>query len=138
MRSRLAGLVLRAARWSAVGTAPRTGVLVGAPHTSNWDFAMMLLIMWRGGVTPRVLIEKELFRGPLAWLLPRLGGLPLDRDHPGAVVRQLVREARSGEPFLLGTCQKGPAGASLSPAKRVEVRTTHCAQVLGVGLKNGR
>ena len=46
-------------------------MLVGAPHTSNWDFVMMLLVMWRGDVTPRVLIKKELFRGPLAWLLPK-------------------------------------------------------------------
>ena len=112
MRSRLARLVLRASGWTAVGEVPRTGVLVGAPHTSNWDFVMMLLIMWRGGVTPRVLIKKELFRGPLGWLLPRLGGIPLDRDNPGGVVRELVREARSGEPFLLilaaeGTRQKG-------------------------------
>ena len=94
MRSRLARFVLRATRWTAVGEVPRTGVLVGAPHTSNWDFVMMLLIMWRGGVTPRVLIKKELFRGPLGWLLPRLGGIPLDRDNPGAVVRELVREAQ--------------------------------------------
>ena len=112
MRRRLAALVLRAAGWTAVGEVPRTGVLVGAPHTSNWDFVMMLLIMWRGGVTPRVLIKKELFRGPLGWLLARLGGIPLDRDNPGAVVRALVKEARSGEPFLLilaaeGTRTKG-------------------------------
>ena len=98
--------------WTAVGEVPRTGVLVGAPHTSNWDFVMMLLVMWRGGVNPRVLIKKELFRGPLGWLLPRLGGIPLDRDNPGGVVRELVREARSGEPFLLilaaeGTRKKG-------------------------------
>ena len=59
-----------------------------------------------------MLIKKELFRGPLGWLLPRLGGIPLDRDNPGGVVRELVREARSGEPFLLvlaaeGTRKKG-------------------------------
>ena len=112
MRSRLATLVLRAAGWTPVGTVPRTGVLVGAPHTSTWDFVLMLLIMWRGGVTPRVLVKHELFRGPLGWLLHRLGGLPLDRDNPGAVVRELVREARRGEPFLLvlaaeGTREKG-------------------------------
>ena len=112
MRSRLARLALRAARWTAVGEVPRTGVLVGAPHTSNWDFVMMLLIMWRGGVTPRVLIKKELFRGPFGGLLHRLGGLPLDRENPGILVRHLVREARSGEPFLLilaaeGTRKKG-------------------------------
>ena len=59
-----------------------------------------------------MLIKKELFRGPLGWLLHRLGGIPLDRDNPGAVVRELVREARSGEPFLLilaaeGTRERG-------------------------------
>ena len=107
MRSRLAALVLRAAGWTAVGDVPRSGVLVGAPHTSNWDFVMMLLVMWRGGVTPRVLIKKELFRGPLGWLLHRLGGIPLDRSNPGSVVRELVHEARSGEPFLLILAAEG-------------------------------
>lgn len=112
MRSRLASLVLRLFGWTAVGEVPRTGILVGAPHTSNWDFVMMLLVMWRGGVTPRVLVKKELFRGPLGWLLHRLGGIPIDRDDPGGVVRELVREARSGEPFLLilaaeGTRERG-------------------------------
>ena len=107
MRSRLARFVLWATRWTAVGEVPRGGILVGAPHTSNWDFVMMLLIMWRGGVAPRVLIKKELFRGPLGWLLPRLRGIPLDRANPGAVVRDLVREARSGEPFLLILAAEG-------------------------------
>jgi 1-acyl-sn-glycerol-3-phosphate acyltransferase len=112
MRSRFASFVLWATRWTAVGEVPRTGILVGAPHTSNWDFVMMLLIMWRGDVSPRVLIKRELFRGPLGWLLPRLGGIPLDRDNPGTVVHELVAQARSGEPFLLilaaeGTRTKG-------------------------------
>ena len=79
LRARFAAFVLRIAGWTAVGEVPRTGILVGAPHTSNWDFVMMLLIMWRGGVSPRVLIKQEIFRGPLGWLLPRLGGIPLDR-----------------------------------------------------------
>ena len=83
MRSRLASLVLRRPLDCGRRGAP-DGVLVGAPHTSNWDFVMMLLIMWRGGVTPRVLIKKELFRGPFGWLLHRLGGLPLDRENPGS------------------------------------------------------
>ncbi len=107
MRARLAALVLRATGWTAVGEVPRTGILVGAPHTSNWDFPMMLLVMWRGGVTPRVLIKKELFVGPVGWLLTGLGGIPLDRTNPGAVVRTLVQEARSGEPFLLVIAAEG-------------------------------
>ena len=107
MRRRVASLLLRVSGWTAVGEVPRTGILVGAPHTSNWDFVMMLLVMWRGGVQPRVLMKRELFTGPLAWLLPRLGGIPLDRENPGEVVRQLVGEASTGEPFLLVLAAEG-------------------------------
>ena len=36
LRARFAAFVLRIAGWTAVGEVPRTGILVGAPHTSNW------------------------------------------------------------------------------------------------------
>jgi 1-acyl-sn-glycerol-3-phosphate acyltransferase len=29
-----------------------SAVLVGAPHTSNWDFVFMLAICWRHGFAP--------------------------------------------------------------------------------------
>ena len=112
LRARFAAFVLRIAGWTAVGEVPRTGILVGAPHTSNWDVIMTLPILWRGGGSPRGPIKQAIFRGPLGWLLPRLGGIPLDRSSPGAVIRQLVAQARTGEPFLLilaaeGTRSKG-------------------------------
>ena len=120
MRTRFARLVLRLSGWTAVGEVPRTGVLVGAPHTSNWDFVMMLLVMWSGGVTPRVLIKKELFRGPLGWLLTRLGGLPVDRDSPGSVVRELMRAVGAGSrrtPPRPGAAAPGPAPAGRRSAR---------------------
>jgi 1-acyl-sn-glycerol-3-phosphate acyltransferase len=107
IRRALARSVLRATRWRMVGEVPRTGILVGAPHTSNWDFVMMLLVMWSGGVQPRVLVKKEAFRGPLGWVLRSAGGVPTDRSNPGALVRELMRQARSGEPFLLIIAAEG-------------------------------
>jgi 1-acyl-sn-glycerol-3-phosphate acyltransferase len=106
-RQKLARLVFRLSGWRMVGEVPRTGILVGAPHTSNWDFVFMLMVMWHGGVPPRVLVKKELFRGPLGWLLRATGGIPLDRRNPGGVVRELVAQARSGEPFLLIIAAEG-------------------------------
>ena len=106
-RQKLARLVFRLSGWRMVGEVPRTGILVGAPHTSNWDFVFMLMVMWHGGVPPRVLVKKELFRGPLAWLLRATGGIPLDRRNPGGVVRELVAEAQSGAPFLLILAAEG-------------------------------
>ncbi len=107
MRKALARLVLRLARWRTVGEVPRSGVLVGAPHTSNWDWVAMLLLMWSDGVPPRVLIKAEIMRTPLGPLLRANGGISLDRQNPGAVVRNLVAEARSGEPFLLIIAAEG-------------------------------
>ncbi|MET0954200.1 MAG: 1-acyl-sn-glycerol-3-phosphate acyltransferase, partial [Aeromicrobium sp.] len=84
-----------------------TGILVGAPHTSNWDFITMLLVMWHDGAHPRVLVKKQLFKGPLGWLLTAFGGVPLDRDNASTVVGDLAREARSGEPFRLILAAEG-------------------------------
>ena len=107
MRKSLARLVLRLAGWRTVGEVPRSGILVGAPHTSNWDWVAMLLLMWSGGVPPRVLIKAEILRTPLGPLLRANGGISLDRQNPGAVVRKLVAEAQSGEPFLLIIAAEG-------------------------------
>ena len=107
MRKGLARLVLRLARWRTVGDVPRSGVLVGAPHTSNWDWVAMWLLMWSGGVPPRVLIKQEIMRTPLGPLLRANGGISLDWQNPGAVVRNLVAEAKGGEPFLLIIAAEG-------------------------------
>jgi 1-acyl-sn-glycerol-3-phosphate acyltransferase len=107
LRRAFARLVLRLSGWRAVGHVPRTGILVGAPHTSNWDWVAMLLLTWRDGVQARVLIKRELFRGPLAPLLRMTGGVPLDRGSPGATVRALLDDARRDERFLLVLAAEG-------------------------------
>ena len=89
---------------------PPSGILVGAPHTSNWDWVAMLLLTWRDGVQARVLIKRELFRGPLAPLLRATGGIPLDRRNPGETVRALLAEAEHDERFLLVLAAEGTRG----------------------------
>ena len=107
LRKAFARLVLRLARWKTVGQAPTTGILVGAPHTSSWDWVAMLLLTWRDGVQARVLIKRELFRGPLAVLLRVTGGIPLDRRNPGQTIRTLLAEAEVAEQFLLVLAAEG-------------------------------
>lgn len=110
MRQRLARTVVRVMGYKMVGEVPASGILVGAPHTSNWDFITMLLVMWHGGAHPRVLVKKQLFRGPLGWVIRGFGGVPLDRDNAGPVVRDLVAEAGTGEPFRLILAAEGTRG----------------------------
>jgi 1-acyl-sn-glycerol-3-phosphate acyltransferase len=99
--------VLRLFRWRTVGRVPSSGVLVGAPHTSNWDWVAMLLLRWGDGIQPRVLIKREAFRGPLGALLRATGGIPLDRKNPGQTVRRLLSQAHGDEPFLLVLAAEG-------------------------------
>jgi 1-acyl-sn-glycerol-3-phosphate acyltransferase len=110
IRKHLARTALKATRWKLVGAVPQRGILVGAPHTSNWDFIAMLCIAWSSGVQPQVLVKKSFFKGPMGPLLRAFGGIPLDRANPGDTIRALLAEA--DDSFLLciaaeGTRSKG-------------------------------
>ena len=106
-RRRLADLVLRVIRWQAVGEVPRKGILVGAPHTSNWDWVLTQLLAWHSGVKIRLLVKDSLFKGPLGWILRASGAVELDRENPGATIRQLLADAETDESFLLGIAAEG-------------------------------
>jgi len=89
----LARLWLRLGGWQVTGQPPRRAgfLLIGAPHTSNWDLFMALLGILHFGLDVRWLLKDSLFRGPLAPLLRWLGGLPVDRSHPSGQTGQLAQ-----------------------------------------------
>lgn len=99
----LARLFWAVSRWKLVSEpAPdRPTVLVGAPHTSNWDFVLMLAIAWHLGVDVRWLGKKSLFTGWRGPIMRRLGGIPVDRQNPARVVDDVVERVRGGEVFGL-------------------------------------
>ncbi|MGB3730781.1 1-acyl-sn-glycerol-3-phosphate acyltransferase [Microbacterium sp.] len=90
-------------RWT-LQTEPaptRPTVLVGAPHTSNWDFVLMLAIAWRLGIDVRWMGKKTLFAGWRGPIMRALGGIPVDRGDPGRVVGDVVAQVRAGAVFGL-------------------------------------
>lgn len=104
--------LLKAARWRLVGDMPDTGIMVGAPHTSAWDWVAMVAISWANSRRPQVLIKKSYFDGPAGPILRHTGGIPLDRANPGDTIRALLAEAERSDSFLLviaaeGTRSKG-------------------------------
>ena len=107
LRRNFARLLLRAGRWKTVGTVPERGVLVGAPHTSNWDWVLTILLAWDYDIQLKLLVKKEFFVGPLAPLLRATGAIALDRKDPGGTIRDLMWGAEGDEPFLLGLAAEG-------------------------------
>ena len=87
-------------------------VLIGAPHTSNWDFVFMLAIAWKLGVNIRWLGKKSLFTGWRGPIMRGLGGIAVDRSDPARVVGEVVERVRSGEVFGLVVTPDGTRGGN--------------------------
>ncbi|WP_404446495.1 1-acyl-sn-glycerol-3-phosphate acyltransferase [Microbacterium marinum] len=85
-------------------------VVLGAPHTSNWDFALMLVIAWRLKMRFRWLGKESLFRGWRGPIMRAIGGIPVDRANPAGVVDDLVRRIRDGDVFGLVVTPEGTRG----------------------------
>lgn len=113
-RVRFAQRAVAAVGWQVVGDPPPDPVVVmlGVPHTSNWDFPLMLWMTWVRGIEPRFLMKKEAFRGPAGRFLRRVGGIPVDRGAAAGLVDDLVAHAKASEHFVIviapeGTRKKG-------------------------------
>ena len=91
--SAFAHKVLQLFGWEYVfqGLPSQQGVIIGYPHTSNWDFIVMVMVKWATGLQVQFLAKKSLFDVPLfsAWLR-QLGGIPIDRSSKHGVVGDMV------------------------------------------------
>lgn len=97
IKRRFGKFVVRLFRYTQVGEPPRDPVcvMVAAPHTSNWDFILTMAMAWATEVDPVWLGKKEMFAGPAAWLFKKMGGVPVDREHPEGLVDSLVLLAKT-------------------------------------------
>ena len=103
LRRLLAQLYWTFSRWT-LQTQPaptRPTLLIGAPHTSNWDFVLMLAIAWKLGIDVHWLGKKSLFKGPAGPIMRALGGIPVNRDEPSRIVGEVVAQAQAGDVFAL-------------------------------------
>jgi 1-acyl-sn-glycerol-3-phosphate acyltransferase len=98
MRRFLARLVLACSRYKVTGQPPTAPVcvMVAAPHTSNWDFILMIAMAWRSGISPVWLGKKEMFWGPMAPLFRAMGGIPVNRQNPAGLADKVAGLAREG------------------------------------------
>lgn len=55
-------------------------VVIGVPHTSNWDFWLAMVFFYKSGIKGRFTIKKEWLRFPLKSFLLKLGAIGIDRE----------------------------------------------------------
>ena len=110
IRRGIARLGWKISPWTHRSTVVPTdgvGVLIGAPHTSNWDFILMLGIAWDLGLKVKYLGKHTLFKPPFGFVMRWLGGIPVDRSNPAGIVTDIVERVRSGQGFYLVVTPEG-------------------------------
>ena len=86
MMQTLSRSILKTFGWQAELTVQMVDkcVLVGAPHTTNWDFPLAILGMSAMGIKFNWVGKHTLFAWPWGFFMRFLGGIPLDRRSGGA------------------------------------------------------
>jgi 1-acyl-sn-glycerol-3-phosphate acyltransferase len=100
--------IAAAAGWQVqIQPPPPRCVIIGAPHTSNWDLPVTLLMMLCGNLKLRWVGKDTLFRGPLGWVLRALGGIPVNRRSRLNFVDQMIAAFGTNESLMIAILPEG-------------------------------
>ena len=121
-------------------------VLVGAPHTSNWDFILTMATQYALSVKISWMAKHSLFRWPFKGLMTWLGGVPVDRENQGSgLVNQTVDVFNKREKFVIAIMPEGTRSlarewktgfyriAQEAKVPIVAVRFDYGRKVMGIG-----
>jgi 1-acyl-sn-glycerol-3-phosphate acyltransferase len=104
LSARIAKHLLALIGWRLVYEPPPgpKAVLIVYPHTSNWDFFVGFIARTAAAFPVHWAAKDTLFRPPIAWLLRRLGGIPVNRRIRTGFVAQMTEEfARRDQLYLV-------------------------------------
>ena len=105
----LAAFIMRLIGWRVTGKLPDLSkfVLIGAPHTSNWDFVLFLGLIFYLQANVHFMGKAELFRLPHGPFFYYCGGIPVDRKKSTGLVEQMVDACNKSDKFILTIAPEG-------------------------------
>lgn len=101
--------LLRLGGWQLKGELPDLPklVVIGAPHSSNWDGVWGLLMKVGLGIDISIMIKREMLDSPLGVILRPLGLIPIDRNAATDIVGQMAQRFARKERMWLGITPEG-------------------------------
>ena len=99
MVSKIIGrIILNLIGWKLAGNYPYEidkKIILAAPHTSNWDFPIGVLMRTQIAEPIKFIGKASLFKAPHGWLFSWLGGIPVDRSRNTNFVDATVHKINS-------------------------------------------
>lgn len=101
--------VLKTLGWKMTGRLPdvKKAIIIGAPHTSNWDLILAMAAMLTVGLRFSWMMKKEAFFWPLGPLWNVMGGIPIDRSSKSDLTTQMSDWFKNNENVWLGITPEG-------------------------------
>jgi len=85
-------------------------VMIAAPHTSNWDLPMTLMLAFLFDLKVYWMGKKSIFRFPFGSIMKWLGGVPVDRSKSNNLVDDSIELFRKNENMILIVPPEGTRG----------------------------
>lgn len=100
---------MRLRGWTFHGSLPNVDkmIVIGAPHTTNWDFVAFLAARWAYKMDAHFLAKQGLFRWPFGRFFRTLGGIPVGGSKLGGVVSQVAKVFDEAERITLVMAPEG-------------------------------
>ena len=104
---------MRLTGWRVEGTLPDRPkfIIAVAPHSSNFDFLLTVMVIWSTGIRASFLAKASLFRFPLSVVMNHFGGIPVNRSSAHGMVEQMVELFQSRPKLILGIAPEGTRAA---------------------------
>ena len=101
--------VMKISGWRVAGALPDCPkmVIAIAPHTSNWDFSIGVMVMWALDLRLTFAGKHSLFFWPFSVWLKAIGGIPVDRRAANGLVGTLVQEFAKREQLIYALSPEG-------------------------------
>jgi 1-acyl-sn-glycerol-3-phosphate acyltransferase len=95
--------------WRTEGPLPLIPkfVLVGAPHTSNWDLPFTVLVALALKARINWMGKTSIFRRPCTGFFQWLGGIPVNRSRSHDLVAQSIQEFKRKKRLILTIAPAG-------------------------------
>jgi len=105
----IARSIFRLIGWRTHVIKPPTSryVLIGAPHTSNWDFIIAMLFMTIEDIPIRLMGKDSLFRGPMGILMRGIGAIEVNRTERTKLVDQVAEKFDQYDELIIGISPEG-------------------------------
>jgi len=91
------------------GTLPNVpkAILLGVPHTSNWDLILALGMRYSLGLNYSWMMKAEAFKWPFGGMFKAMGGIPVKRKAAKDVVGQIGDWFNANEKAWIGLTPEG-------------------------------